>query len=82
MSWKRAKAKRALIDIMPIITSEDSTFLCKEEGDKVYLRYTYEWRTIDKKDKDKYLNVFSEDELSPEMNVYLNDLLKKLKTKK
>lgn len=80
--WKRTKAKQALIEISPIITSENSTFLCKEEDDKIYIRYTYEWKVIDKKDSNKYLDILGEETLSPDLINYLEDKLKKFKKAK
>jgi hypothetical protein len=55
MCWKRTKAKKALMEIFPIVTSEDMTFLYKEVEDTVQIRYTFQQIVIDKKDLQKYL---------------------------
>jgi hypothetical protein len=39
MSWKRTRAKKALIEVFSTITSEDIVFNYKEIGDKIYIRY-------------------------------------------
>lgn len=77
--WKRAKAKQALMDIMPNILSKDSVFLCKEEDGKLYIRHVYEWKTFSTEDKDKYIEVLDTEELSVDLVTYLNDILKKYK---
>jgi hypothetical protein len=76
--WKRTKAKKALMEIFSIVTSEDMVFLYKEIKDKIYLRYTFEWKTIDKKDMKKYLEPLGE-EVSFELSCYLDEAFKKYK---
>jgi len=76
ISWKRTKAKKALMEIFSIVTSEDMVFLYKEVKDKIYIRYTFEWKTIDKKDMKKYLEPLDE-EVSPELSCYLDEAFKK-----
>jgi hypothetical protein len=78
--WKRTRAKKALMEIFPQVTSEDMTFLYKEVNDKIYLKYTFEWKTIDKKDMKKYLEPLDE-EVSPELSHYLDETFKKYKNK-
>ena len=39
MSWKRTRAKKALIEVFSTITSEDIVFNYKEIGDKIYVIY-------------------------------------------
>ena len=80
ISWKRTRAKKALMEIFPQVTSEDMTFLYKEVKDKIYLKYTFEWKTIDKKDIKKYLEPLDE-EVSPELSHYLDETFKKYKNK-
>ena len=75
-SWKHTKAKKALMEIFPIIVSEDTTFLYKEVEDKIYLRYTFEWKIIDRNDLQKYLEPLNED-VSPELSSYLDEAFKK-----
>ena len=74
--WKRTKAKKALMEIFSVVTSEDMVFLYKEIKDKIYLRYTFEWKIIDKKDIKKYLEPLDE-EVSPELSCYLDEVFKK-----
>lgn len=74
--WKRTKAKKALMEIFSVVTSEDMVFLYKEIKDKIYIRYTFEWKTIDKKDMKKYLEPLDE-EVSPELSCYLDEAFKK-----
>jgi hypothetical protein len=74
--WKRTKAKKALMEIFSVVTSEDMVFLYKEIKDKIYLRYTFEWKIIDKKDMKKYLEPLDE-EVSPELSCYLDEAFKK-----
>jgi hypothetical protein len=74
--WKRTKAKKALMEIFSVVTSEDMVFLYKEIKDKIYLRYTFEWKIIDKKDMKKYLEPLDE-EVSPELSCYLDEVFKK-----
>jgi len=76
MSWKRTRAKKALMEIFSVVTSEDMVFNYKEIEDKIYLRYTFEWKTIDKKDLKKYLEPLDE-EVSPELSCYLDEAFKK-----
>ena len=78
ISWKRTRAKKALMEIFPQVTSEDMTFLYKEVKDKIYLKYTFEWKTIDKKYMKKYLEPLDE-EVSPELSHYLDEAFKKYK---
>jgi hypothetical protein len=80
ISWKRTRAKKALMEIFPQVTSEDMTFLYKEVNDKIYLKYTFEWKTIDKNDLNKYLEPLNED-VSPELSNYLDEAFKKYKNK-
>jgi len=74
--WKRTRAKKALMEIFSIITSENMIFNYKEIKDKIYLRYTFECKTIDKKDMEKYLEPLNE-EVSPELSCYLDEAFKK-----
>ena len=74
--WKRTKAKKALMEIFSVVTSEDMIFLYKEIKDKIYIRYTFEWKIIDKKDMKKYLEPLDE-EVSPELSCYLDEVFKK-----
>jgi len=76
MSWKRTKAKAALIEIFPVITSENMTFMYKEVGDKIQVRYTFQQTSFDKKDINKYLEPLNED-VSPELSHYLDEVIKK-----
>ena len=80
MSWKRTRAKKALMEIFSVVTSEDMVFNYKEIEDKIYLRYTFEWKTIDKKDLKKYLEPLNEN-VSPELSYYLDEAFKKYKNK-
>jgi hypothetical protein len=80
MCWKRTKAKKALMEIFPIVTSEDMTFLYKEVEDTVQIRYTFQQIVIDKKDLQKYLQPLNED-VSPELSHYLDEAFKKHKNK-
>ena len=75
MGWKRTKAKNALIEIFPVITSEDMIFMYKEVGDKIQVRYTFQQMSFDKKDIDKYLEPLNED-VSPELSHYLDNIIK------
>jgi hypothetical protein len=81
MSWKRTRAKKALMEIFSVVTSEDMVFNYKEIEDKIYLRYTFEWKTIDKKDLKKYLEPLNEN-VSPELSHYLDEAFKKYKKQK
>lgn len=81
MSWKRTRAKKALMSIFSVVTSEDMIFNYKEVGDKIHLRYTFEWKTIDKKDMKKYLEPLNEN-VSPELSHYLDEAFKKYKKQK
>jgi hypothetical protein len=56
-------------------------FNYKEIEDKIYLRYTFEWKTIDKKDIKKYLEPLNEN-VSPELSHYLDEAFKKYKKQK
>jgi len=76
--WKRTRAKKALIEIFSVVTSEDMVFNYKEVGDKVHIRYTFTWHTFDKKDMKKYLEPLDE-EVSPELSHYLDETFKKYK---
>jgi hypothetical protein len=78
--WKRTRAKKALIEIFSVVTSEDMVFNYKEVGDKVHIRYTFTWHTFDKKDMKKYLEPLDE-EVSPELSHYLDETFKKYKNK-
>ena len=78
--WKRTRAKKALIEIFSVVTSEDMIFNYKEVGDKVHIRYTFTWHTFDKKDMKKYLEPLDE-EVSPELSHYLDETFKKYKNK-
>ena len=78
--WKRTRAKKALIEIFSVVTSEDMVFNYKEVGDKVHIRYTFTWYTFDKKDMKKYLEPLNE-EVSPELSHYLDETFKKYKNK-
>jgi hypothetical protein len=78
--WKRTRAKKALIEIFSVVTSEDMIFNYKEVGDKVHIRYTFTWHTFDKKDMKKYLEPLNE-EVSPELSHYLDETFKKYKNK-
>ena len=80
MSWKRTRAKKALIEVFSAITSEDMVFSYKEIGDKIYIRYTFEWFNFDKKNLKKYLEPLNED-VSPELSHYLDEVFKKYKNK-
>ena len=79
--WKRTRAKKALIEIFSVVTSEDMVFNYKEVGDKVHIRYTFTWHTFDKKDIKKYLEPLDE-EVSPELSHYLDEAFKKYKKQK
>jgi len=81
MSWKRTRAKKALMEIFSVVTSEDMVFNYKEIEDKIYLRYTFEWKTIDKKDLKKYLEPLNEN-VTPELSHYLDEAFKKYKKQK
>ena len=81
MSWKRTKAKKALIEKIPTITSDEIVFNYTEVGDKVHIKYTFEWHTFDKKDMKKYLEPLDED-VSPELSHYLDEAFKKYKKQK
>jgi hypothetical protein len=81
MSWKRTKAKKALIEIFPIISSEEMIFNYKEVEDKIQIRYTFQQTVIDKKDIDKYLSPLNE-EVSPELSIYLDESYKKTQKQK
>lgn len=81
MNWKRTRAKEALIEIFPAITSKDMVFTYKEVGDKIQIRYTFQQTIIDKKDLDKYLVPLNE-ELSPELSLYLDEAFKKTQKQK
>jgi hypothetical protein len=74
--WKRTRAKKALMEIFSIVTSENMIFNYKEVKDKIYLRYAFECKTIDKKDMKKYLEPLNE-EVSPELSCYLDEAFKK-----
>jgi len=74
--WKRTRAKKALMEIFSIITSENMIFNYKEIKDKIYLRYAFECKPIDKKDMEKYLEPLNE-EVSPELSCYLDEAFKK-----
>jgi hypothetical protein len=80
VSWKRTRAKKALMEIFSIVTSEDMVFNYKEVKDKIHIRYTFEWKTIDKNDLNKYLEPLNED-VSPELSSYLDEAFKKYKNK-
>lgn len=86
MSWKRTRAKKALMEIFPIVTSENSILLYKEVEDKIHLRYTYMQTTIKKSDMNKYLEPVVTDgkieEVTPELSAYLDDVFKKAQKKK
>ena len=81
MSWKRTRAKKALMEIFSVVTSEDMVFNYKEIEDKIYLRYTFEWKIIDKKDIKKYLEPLNEN-VSPELSSYLDEVFKKYQKQK
>lgn len=69
------------MEIFSVVTSEDMVFNYKEIEDKIYLRYTFEWKTIDKKDLKKYLEPLNEN-VSPELSHYLDEAFKKYKKQK
>lgn len=75
-NWKRTKAKKALIDIFPIISSEDMVFNYKEVGDKIQIRYTFQQMVFDKKDIKKYLEPLNED-VPHDLSIYLDEAFKK-----
>ncbi len=83
MSWKRTRAKKALIELYPFITSEEIIFNYKEVEDKIYVRYTFQQFILEKKDISLYLNPIITDgkieEVSTELSLYLDDILKKQK---
>ena len=81
MNWKRTRAKKALIEIFPIISSEEMIFNYKEVEDKIQIRYTFQQTIIDKKDIDKYLSPLNE-EVSPELSIYLDESYKKTQKQK
>jgi hypothetical protein len=81
ISWKRTRAKKTLMEIFPIITSEDMIFNYKEVEDKIQIRYTFQQITIEKKDLDKYLSPLNE-EVSPELSIYLDEVYKKTQKQK
>lgn len=80
ISWKRTRAKKALMETFPIISSNEMVFSYKEVGDKVHIRYTFTWYTFDKKNLNKYLEPLNED-VSPELSHYLDEAFKKYKNK-
>lgn len=81
MSWKRTKAKKALIEVFPAISSDEMVFNYKEVGDKIHIRYTFTWYTFDKKNLKKYLEPLNED-VPPELSHYLDEAFKKYKKQK
>tara|TARA_R110000868_G_scaffold67266_1_gene199804 strand:+ start:176 stop:484 length:309 start_codon:yes stop_codon:yes gene_type:complete len=84
-NWKRTRAKKTLIEIFPFITSEQMIFHYKEIEDKIYIRYTFEWCSIDKKDFKKYLDPLTKngkvEEVKPELSEYIDEVFKKWKNK-
>ena len=81
MSWKRTRAKKALIETFPVISSDEMVFSYKEVDDKVHIRYTFTWYTFDKKNLKKYLEPLNED-VPPELSNYLDEAFKKYKKQK
>lgn len=84
MNWCRTRAKKALIELYPsIISSEEIIFNFKEKEDKIYAKYTYQMIVFDKKDLAVYLNPIVKDgkydEVTPELNLYLDEILKNKK---
>lgn len=85
ITWKRTKAKKPLIEVIPYITSEDKVFNYAEIDNKIYIRYTFVWWSFDKKDFNKYLNPLITngqiEEVPSDLSIYLNDALKKAQKK-
>jgi hypothetical protein len=85
INWKRAHAKKALIDIFPLVSSEKMVLHYKEIEGKIYIRYTFEWRSIDKKDFKKYLDPLIKngkvEEVNPDLSNYIDEVFKKWKNK-
>lgn len=85
-NWKRTRAKKALIEIYPFITSDQMVFHYKEMEDKICIRYTFAWRFFDKKDFKKYLEPLIKDgkieEVNPDLSNYIDEAFRKFQNKK
>lgn len=83
--WKRTKAKKSLIKLLPSLNLKD-IFFYKEIENEIIIRYTYQQILIKKSELNKYLDPIKIngkiDEVSNDLSIYLDEIIKKNKKQK